>query len=63
MEVLLVADVVAEVCAAQVVHEEVEVAGVLEGAVHVDQEGVVQLAEDAPLVQHAPCAPFLQHSE
>jgi hypothetical protein len=50
--VFLVADVIAQVCAAQVVHGEEEVLVVLEGGVHVDQEGVGELPQDHAFVEY-----------
>lgn len=51
-EAVLVADVVSQVATSEVVHDEVEVLMVLEGAFHVDEEGVAELAEDPALVEH-----------
>lgn len=46
------ANVVAQVSARQVVHDEVEVLAVLERVVHVHDERVFQLRQDLPLVYH-----------
>ncbi len=43
---------VAQVSSPQVIHDEVEVVVVLEGALHVDEEGVGEEAEDPALVEH-----------
>jgi hypothetical protein len=43
---------VAEISAVEVVHDEVEVFSILEGAADVDQEGVTQLAEEFFLVYY-----------
>lgn len=50
VEELVEAEVVAEVSAAQVLHGHVEVLAVLEGGLHVDDEGVADLLQDALLV-------------
>ena len=53
IELPVPANVVTEVAAGEQVHDEVEVLPVLEGVVHVDEEGVVlQLGQDAPLAHH-----------
>ena len=51
-ETVFVADVVSQVTASKVIHDEVEVLMVLEGAFHIDKEGVVELAEYPTLVEH-----------
>jgi len=43
---------VAQIASRKVIHRQVEVLPILEGEVHVDQEGVVQLREDLALVHH-----------
>lgn len=50
LEGFFVADVVAEVASSEVVHDEVEIGCILEGAFHVDEEGVVEHAEEFAFV-------------
>lgn len=49
-EASMLADVIPEVAAVEEVHHEIEVLSILEGIVHVDYEGVVELCEDLALV-------------
>ena len=52
---------VPEVTTREQVHHQVEVLPVLEGVVHVDEEGVVlELGQDAPLAHHRLHAPLRQ---
>ena len=44
------ADVVTEITARQIVHNQIEVLSVLERIVHVDDEQILKLGEDLPLV-------------
>lgn len=53
---------VAQIPAAKVVHDEVEILMVLEGAFHVDEEGVTELAEDPALVEDAVDVVLLDHA-
>ena len=46
------ADVVTEVSARHELHHEIEALLVLKGAVHVNQEGVLQLRQEPLLVKH-----------
>ena len=52
-EVAVSAYMVAEVASTQVVHDQVQVLAVLERVVHVDDEDVVQLNQNLPLVDYA----------
>ena len=60
VEAVLVADMVAEVSSPQVVHHEVEVHPVLKCALHVDEERVLESAEDAPFVENRLYVVFLE---
>jgi hypothetical protein len=51
-ELAAVAEMVAEVAAVAVVHDQVEVLPVLERADHVDQEGAAHLLQQLLLVHH-----------
>ena len=51
---------VAEVSSPQVVHHEVEVHPVLKCALHVDEERVLESAEDAPFVENRLYVVFLE---
>ena len=57
-ETPVAADVVAEVAATEVVHDQVEVLAVLERIVHVHDEGVLELRKDLSLVDHRLDAPL-----
>ena len=46
IEMLLIADVVSQVCSSEVIHRKEEVGIVLEGVGNVDDEGVAEVAED-----------------
>ena len=52
VEVPLIAEVVAEISAVEVIHHEIEVLLILEGVGDVDKEGVHQFAEEFLLVHH-----------
>jgi hypothetical protein len=55
--------VVAQVAAAQVLHGHVEILPVLEGRLHVDDEWIADLLQDAFFVDDRPHALLEQHSE
>jgi len=48
----VLADVVAEIASIQQVHHEIKIFPVLEGVVHVDQEHILDLSQDLPLVHN-----------
>ena len=54
----MLADVITEVASGQHVHYQIQVVSILERVVHIDDEGVVQLCEDLPLVHHRFDAPL-----
>ncbi len=54
----MLADVISEVATGQHVHHQIQVVSILERVVHVDDEGVVQLCEDLPLVHNRFDAPL-----
>ena len=54
----MLADVITEVTPREHVHHQIQVVSILEGVVHVDDEWVVELCEDLPLVHHRFDAPF-----
>lgn len=53
---------ISEIPTSEIVHDEVEVLLVLKGAAHVDEEGMVQLAEDPALVEDGFDVVLLDHS-
>ena len=54
----MLADVITEVTPREHVHHQIQVVSILEGVVHVDDEWVVELCEDLPLVHHRFNAPL-----
>lgn len=54
----MLADVITEIASGQHVHHQIQVVSILERVVHVDDEWVVQLSEDLPLVHHRFDAPL-----
>jgi hypothetical protein len=48
----VLADVVPKISTREQVHDKVKVLSVLEGVVHIDNEGVVKLRKDLPLIHH-----------
>lgn len=57
-ETAMLADVITEIATRQHVHHQIQVVPILEGIVHVDNEWVVELCKDLPLVHHRFDAPL-----
>ena len=52
IEELIEAEMVSQISASHVLHSHVEVFSVLEGGLHVDDEGIADLLEDGLFVDH-----------
>lgn len=59
IKMLLIADVVSQVCSSDVIHRQKKVGIVLEGVCDVDNERVVEMAEDDSFIQHGTYIAFL----
>lgn len=54
----MLADVITKVASREHVHHQIQIVSILERVVHVDDERVVELCEDLPLVHHRFDAPL-----
>ena len=57
-EVLMVADMVAQISSSKIVHEEIQLDLILERAVQVDQKGTLHFGEYFPFINYCGQIPF-----